>query len=167
MFRNDNIRDELIWNKLVKRELFLNISKIMEKYIDGKKWNHHEDFIWSLLIHKYGTSMKCLNKYIYMYEKNSESITKNSGTQLELENMLNTHEMFGQIFEKNHEIYFYRTISNLINFIQSNELFSNLVKTNIEIKYRVIKICSNFINRVESKDLNYHKIFSFLYHITK
>ena len=56
--------------------------------------------------------------------------------------------MFGQIFEKNHEIYFYKTISNLINFIQSNELFSNLVKTNIEIKYRVIKICSHFINRI-------------------
>ena len=106
--------------------------------------------------------MKCINKVLYIYEKNNESITKNTGTILELMNLLNRHEAFELIFNKDTEILFFNTINNLIGIILRNSYFLKAIKTNKEIRFRIIKICSDFINRYESKKLNLKVIFSFL-----
>jgi hypothetical protein len=159
---NNNIRDEIIWNKLIKREISIKVAKKVEKFLIREKWNHHEDTVWSLLLHKYAKSMKCINKVLYIYEKNNESITKNTGTILELMNILNRHEAFELIFNKDTEILFFNTINNLIGIILRNSYFLKAVKTNEEIRFRIIKICSDFINRYESKQLNLNGIFSFL-----
>ena len=163
---NNNIRDEIIWNKLIKREIFIKVAKKVEKFLIREKWNHHEDTVWSLLLHKYAKSMKCINKVLYIYEKNNESITKNTGTILELMNLLNTHEAFELIFNKDTEILFFNTINNLIGIILRNSYFLKAIKTNKEIRFRIIKICSDFINGYESKKLNLKVIFSFLSHIS-
>jgi len=55
--------------------------------------------------------MICIDKVIYIYEKNNESITKNAGTILELNNILNRHEAFELIFNKDSEILFFNTIN--------------------------------------------------------
>ena len=159
---NNNIRDEIIWNKLIKREIFIKVAKKVEKFLIREKWNHHEDTVWSLLLHKYAKSMRCINKVLYIYEKNNESITKNTGTILELMNLLNRHEAFELIFNKDTEILFFNTINNLIGIILRNSYFLKAIKTNKEIRFRIIKICSDFINRYESKKLNLKVIFSFL-----
>jgi glycosyltransferase involved in cell wall biosynthesis len=67
--RDNNIADEVIWNKLIKREIFIEVAKTLEKFMIRERWNHHEDTVWSLLSHKYAQSMECIDKVIYIYEK--------------------------------------------------------------------------------------------------
>ena len=156
------IYDEIIWNKLIKREIFIKVAKTVKKFMVRERWNHHEDTVWSLLSHKYAKSMKCIDKVLYIYEKNNESITRNIGTFRELDNLLNRHEAFELIFNKDTEIFFFNTIKKLIDIISRNPYFLETVKTNEEIRFRIIKILSDFINRYESKQLNLNGIFSFL-----
>lgn len=54
--------DLLVWNKLIKREIFLKAYKLFENYIYYKKWNYHEDDIWALLVHKVASSKLCENR---------------------------------------------------------------------------------------------------------
>ena len=99
-------------------------------------------------------------------KKKNESITKNAGTILELNNILNRHEAFELIFDKDSEILFFNTINKLIDIILKNPYFLKTVKTNEEIRFRIIKILSDFINRYETKQLNLKSIFSFLSEIS-
>jgi len=163
---HNNIRDEIIWNKLVKREIFIKVAKTLEKFMIKERWILHEDTVWSLLSHKYAQTMKCINKVIYIYEKNRGFITKNAGTFLELDNLLNKHEAFELIFNKDSEILFFNTINSLISSISTNPYYLKTVKTNEEIRFRIKKIISNFINRCESKQLNLKNINLFLSEIS-
>jgi len=162
----NTIRDEIIWNKLIKREIFIKVAKILEKFMIKERWIHHEDIVWSLFSHKYAQSMKCIDKVLYIYEKNSESITRNTGTFLDLENLLNKYEAYELIFNKDSEIFLFNEINSLISFISTNPYYLKTVKTNEEIRFRIIKIISYFINRFESKQLNLKNIFSFLSEIS-
>ena len=65
IFNQDNrLNDFLIWNKLIKREIFLKAFQSFKKRIYGEKWNYHEDNIWSILINKYAQSKRCIDKII-------------------------------------------------------------------------------------------------------
>ena len=68
--------DYFIWNKLVKKELFLKAYEIFKPKIYGEKWNYGEDEIWSILVNKYAKSMICINKLIYIYNYNQDSLKK-------------------------------------------------------------------------------------------
>lgn len=164
--RYNKIRDEIIWNKFIKREIYMKIIKIVGTFMTRERWIHHEDTVWSLLSHKYAKTMKCIDKVLYIYEKNSESITKNTGSFLELQNILSRHEAFELIFNKDSEILFFNSIDTLINTIWNNPFFLNITKTKEEIRFRLIKICSDFINRYESKKLNLKNVFLFLSEIS-
>ena len=62
------LKDFLIWNKLVKKEIYFKSFNLFEKYIySDKKWNYHEDNIWSILVNKLARSKLCVNKIIYKY----------------------------------------------------------------------------------------------------
>ena len=136
--------------------------KVIEKFIFGERWNHFDDFVWSVLSHKLAKSMRCVDKIAYIYEKNSQSITRHGGSVLELKNILTRHEVYEIIFDKNTEKYFYGSINELISKINHNKFFFNLVKTDEEIKIRTIKIISNYISLHEDKSLNTKRITSFL-----
>ena len=41
-----------------------------------KKWNYHEDNIWSILVNKLASSKLCVNKPIYKYSKKASITTK-------------------------------------------------------------------------------------------
>ena len=58
----NQIKDFLIWNKLIKREVFLKAYEIFKNQIYFEKWNYHEDNIWSILVYRYANSMICINK---------------------------------------------------------------------------------------------------------
>ena len=162
-FSNYKVHDELIWNKIIKRKLLLKICKLLKKFIMGEKWNHHEDHVWSLLSHKLAKSMRCVDKIAYIYEKNNQSITRNVGSVLELKNYLNRQEALHEIiFDKNREKYLFNSINGLISRIKNNSFFLNLTKSDEEIKFRTIKLISDFINRYENKTLNIKGITSFL-----
>ena len=161
-FSNYNVRDELIWNKIIKRKLFLKMYKVIEKFIFGERWNHFEDFVWSVLSHKLAKSMRCVDKIAYIYEKNEQSLSRNTGTIIELNNILKRHEAYEIIFDKNTEKYFFSSINDFITRIKNNNYFVNLLKTDEDLKFRAIKILSDFISRYEDKILNIKRITSFL-----
>ena len=67
IYGKTDIKDFLIVNKLIKREIFLKAFNLFKKYIYSNKWNYHEDNIWSLLVHKVASSKICVKKLIYVY----------------------------------------------------------------------------------------------------
>ena len=67
----------LITNKLIKKEIFIKVYKLFKKRIYGKKWNYAEDEIWSSLVNKYANSMICVNKIIFIYYLNNDSLMRN------------------------------------------------------------------------------------------
>ncbi len=62
IYVDKHFNDIIIWNKLIKKEIFLKAYKIFENYIYYKKWNYYEDNIWSLLVHKISNSKICVDK---------------------------------------------------------------------------------------------------------
>lgn len=164
-FKNNLVNDDIIWNKLIKRKLIMKVMLLVDHYLYEGKWNHHDDNVLSLFVHKYAKSMRCLKKIIYVYERNKDSVTRNKGNLLELKNIIYRHENFAKIFDKDTEIFFLNTIYKLIYSINHNPLFLNIVKKKNDLKFRVIKIISDFINRYHSKKMNLKKIFKFLYKI--
>ena len=62
-----NLKDFLIWNKLIKKEIFLQALETFKSEIYGPKWNYHEDNIWSLLVNKFANKKICINKLIYIF----------------------------------------------------------------------------------------------------
>ena len=73
IFANE-LKDYLIWNKLVKREIFLKAVKKYKKIIYKEKVNYADDEIWSMLINKYAKSKICTKKLIYLYYANNNSL---------------------------------------------------------------------------------------------
>ena len=64
---SNRLNDYLIWNKLIRRDVYLKAYEIFKDKIYGDKWNYHEDNIWSILVHKIANSLRCLKKIIYIY----------------------------------------------------------------------------------------------------
>ena len=103
-----NLNDFLLWNKLIKRDIFLKAYEIFKEKIYGEKWNYHEDNIWSILVHKYAKSMKCINKLIYVYNNIPDSLMNKRYSLIELKNIIYRHEMYKTIFSsKNEEKYLF------------------------------------------------------------
>ena len=155
IFNQDNrLNDFLIWNKLIKREIFLKAFQFFKKRIYGEKWNYHEDNIWSILINKYAQSKRCLDKIIYVYYLNSDSAMLNRGSLLELKNIIYRHEMFEEIFvNKNEEKYLIAEYFELKFFIEENHKFNTIIKNNKEIKNKITKLFTNFIYYNKSSEL--------------
>ena len=161
--RKGLLNDFYITNKLVKKEIFKKAFKLFKKYIYGKKWNYYEDNIWSILTYKYSKSAIFINKIIYIYYQNNDSVMKNRGNILELENLLFRHEMYKEIFKsKSEQKYLIAGCSQLLDIFENNtELIYNnsRVKSNFIIKMKefikdykipkeLIKKLNLFINKI-------------------
>ena len=72
-----NKDDYLITNKMIKRGLLLKVYKKLKNNIYGEKWNYGEDEIWSTLVNKYAYSMICIDKEIFIYYSNNDSLMNN------------------------------------------------------------------------------------------
>ena len=73
-WKNNYIIDYLITNKLIKKEVFLKAYEFLKKYIYKWKWNYFEDDIWNILVHRYAKSKICLNRLVYIYNYNNNSL---------------------------------------------------------------------------------------------
>ena len=129
------INDFVLWNKLVKRSLLIKVFKLFKKRIYSKnKWNYGEDTIWSILLNKYAKSMFCLNRTIYLYQKNNESLMNNRGNIIELKNRIYIFEMYTEILTKKKELKFIN--AHILQFI---DIISNVnllpLNTYIDLKY--------------------------------
>lgn len=125
------IFDDVLWNKLVKRKLMLKVYDFFKNKIYSEKWNYGEDTIWSILINKYAKSKFCINKIIYIYKSNNDSLLHLKWSKIELDNKISFIKMFSEILKNNDEKNY--IISNL--FLSLSELYNQnllLLKNNNE-----------------------------------
>ena len=96
-----DLKDFFVWNKLIKKEIFLKAFKIFKEYIySDKKWNYHEDNIWSILVNKLANSKLCVSKKIYKYNYNNESLINNRFNEIEFNNIIYKYDMITKIYNK-------------------------------------------------------------------
>ena len=159
----NNLNDYLIWNKLIKKELYLYVYEIFKSKIYKEKWNYHEDNIWSILVNKYAKSMRCVNKLIYIYNDQNDSLMKNRHDLMELNCLIYRHEMYKEIFRtKNDEKYLIPEYFEIINFLEESDNYYKLIKNNKKIQIKLIKIFINFIKTYQYSNLMKEKIIDFL-----
>ena len=91
----------LITNKLIKKNIFLKAYKMFEKYIYFNKWNYYEDNIWHRLINILTKSKIKINKFIYLYKKNNESLMINKVNIREMINKIYYYEMHFALYNFN------------------------------------------------------------------
>jgi glycosyltransferase involved in cell wall biosynthesis len=142
---NNNLIDFLIWNKLIRREIYLKAYEFFRPKIYGEKWNYHEDNIWSILVNKYAKTMICVNKLIYIYNDFKDSLMKNRYDLIELNNLIYRHFMYKEIFTTQKENkYLIAEYLELINFIEESDNFYQIIKNNDKIRIQLFKIFINF-----------------------
>ena len=79
----------------------MNAFKLFKNYIySDKKWNYHEDNIWSILVNKLATTKLCVRKVIYKYNYSNNSLLNNRYNPTELNNIIYRFDMIRQIFSK-------------------------------------------------------------------
>ena len=155
--------DYLIWNKLIRKEVYLKAYEIFKDKIYGGKWNYHEDNIWSILIHKYANSLRCTKKVVYIYNEFSDSLMKNRFNIIDLTNIIYRHEMYEIIFNsKEDSKYLISEILVFFYYIKKMTSFISLIKNDKKIKTKIVNILLNFLGNYPCSDLNERRIFEFL-----
>ena len=146
------LKDFLIWNKLIKKEIFFKAYKVFKDYIfSDKKWNYHEDNIWSILVNKLANSKLCVSKKIYKYNYNNESLINNRFSEIEFNNIIYKYNMIRKIYNKSMNYKYMRSECWFIcSTIISNTIFKKFIKSNLYFK----NISSNILNTC----LNNYKI---------
>ena len=137
--------DYYIWNKLIKKEIFLKAFEQFKEKIYTQKWNYGEDEIWSSLVYKNSNSMICVKKIIYIYFSNEDSLMKNKYTLFYLQNLMYWIKMLKTIMNttqyKKHII---NRLSYLIRLFRNNKYIKDIMKNNTAIKNQYINIFKGF-----------------------
>ena len=138
--------DFVITNKFMKRETILKVAEILNKNINGNKWNYHEDNIWNVLVRRHARKISTINKYIYIYKRNNDSLMLNKGNLVEIKNRIYRLKMLLKINNNknnSYENYFYKDIIKVCNIS---------VLTNYEIKKKLIDTSIYFLNIFKKND---------------
>jgi hypothetical protein len=155
--------DYLIWNKLVKKELFIKAYMQFKEKIYFEKWNYGEDEIWSSLIYKNSNSMICVKKVIYVYHINNNSLMRNRYTSLYMKNLLNWLEMFMKIYDnENTKLYLFNRLYFLISIIKRNKILFSIIKNNTDINTKYINIFNNINLKYKYNNSDLKNIFNLL-----
>jgi glycosyltransferase involved in cell wall biosynthesis len=140
-------KDYLITNKFIKREIFIMSYHFFKNNIYKYKWNYHEDNIWNILTRIYGKTSKIINKYIYIYKKNNDSLMINKkGNPIEIKNRIYRLQNFIKIIQvfqiNNSNIYYDKYYNDYIKIYKKYK--SSLLSFN-EIKNDLINISLSFL----------------------
>jgi glycosyltransferase involved in cell wall biosynthesis len=131
--------DFYITNKFVKREILVKAYNYLYNDIHKNKWNYHEDNIWNILIRIYSKRNKTLNKYIYIYKRNDDSLNIKKDNSVFIKNSIYRAKTLIKIILNNNvtdsNLYFekyyqsfkhiYQTYNNSI--LKLNEIKNNLI----------------------------------------
>lgn len=168
IFGEDNIiYDGLVWNKLIKKDIYIKSFKFFKEEIYNWKWNYFEDDIWSILVNKFANSKICVDKLVYIYNYNENSLMHKKLGIIEFENLLYRHEMYKKIFQtKNEEKYLIAEYYFLLNRLkyQINEL---LLINDRNLKDNINKIFLFFMQNYECSEQQKNDINNFLKLINK
>ena len=97
------ISDFYVWNKLIKREIFLKAYQSFKDAIYNANWNYFEDDIWSILVNRYAKTKICTDKLVYIYNYNNDSLMNKRHGLIEFQNLLYRHNMYRKIFKSKEE----------------------------------------------------------------
>ena len=157
--RNNYIKDYLIWNKLIKKEIFLKAYQVFKAKIYNGKWNYFEDDIWNILVNRFAKLKACTPKLIYIYNNNQDSLMANRFSLIEFKNLLYRHEMYIKLFNtKENEKYLISEYFFLFNRLKEQLIYLLLLNEHNLIK-KIEKIFVSFLNdynlsNKEKNDLN-------------
>ena len=146
IFNSENkLNDFLVWNKLVKRNIYLKAYEQFKDKIYKEKWNYHEDNIWSILVNKFANNKICVKKLIYIYNNLNDSLMNNRHDLMELNNILYRHFMFNKIFnnKKDGNKYLYAEYLEIISFIEESDNYYLFTFINVNMiinKNKFIKL---------------------------
>ena len=121
---------------------------LFKQYIySDKKWNYHEDNIWSILVNKLASSKLCVNKPIYKYNNINNSLMNIRNSELEINNIIYRLEMIGKIYnnEKNDKYMIFECISTS-KIIYFNSKLKKYIKSNSYLRNTSNHIFKNCIN---------------------
>ena len=149
-----NRTDYYITNKIIRKEIFMKAyNEFKEEIFDGH-WNYYEDNIWNYLVRKYAKTIKILNKYIYSYKRNRDSLNIKKDNTVELKNRfyrLKTFKKMNYILD----------IKRILFSIKYNYNNYNAIKNN-ELKNYITHILLNYMNFFAKKPVIYNTMNLFL-----
>ena len=154
-----SIFDYLMTNKFVKKEIFLKVLDIFKKKIYYNKWNYHEDTIWSVLLHRTAKLKKNINKYVYIYKMNNQSliiITKKNKNSIEFKNRVYLTQAYQDFNFKYSSAFMFNNIINRCNYIKIKDI--ELKNRIIHIAMKILKSFANNINLLKKIKSNINKI---------
>ena len=166
IFRNDKIREYIIVNKLIKKEILLSAYEDFKDKIYNGKWNYFEDNIWNILVNKYAQSRLCINRLVYIYTFNKNSLMNDKYGYYQFQNLIYRHEMFEKLFtSKNDQKYLNGEYYYLLNKLRSN-IKSLLLLNEKSINDQIIYIFKLFLNKSNVSISTTNKINNFLNRIS-
>ena len=146
-----NMLDFFITNKFVKKKTILKAYDIFKSRIFSNKWNFHEDNIWNFLIRRSANTSSDINKFIYIYKMNDQSLMINKNI-VEIKNRLYLMKAFQELNIKFYDMFLF--------FGSTIRRCNNLLLRDIEIKKKFIHISIHLFelyinNNFIIKSINY------------
>ena len=166
-YPNNEIKDYYIWNKLIKKEIFQKSYHAFKKEINIWKWNYFEDDIWNILVNKFAESKLCIEKTIYIYNFNKDSLINKKQGIIEFQNLLYRHEMYKKLFsKKENERFLIAEYLFLLNRIEFQLDYLLLINDN-NINNQFINIFKKFLENYKCTDYQKKKTINLINSISK
>ena len=161
-FSDHIIKEYVIWNKLIKKEIFLYAYEDFKEKIYNGKWNYFEDDIWNILVNKYAQSRLCVDKLVYIYNFNRESLMNKRNGNIQYLNLIFRHEMYEKIFSlKKDQDYLIREYYFLLNRLKNKKSIFLLLNDR-NLTYQFTNIFQLFLKKYNVSQTNTKKINDFL-----
>ena len=154
--------DFLIWNKIIKKETYLKAYETYKNKIYGEKINYADDEVWSGLVNKYANSKKCVNRFIYIYHRNKNSLSISVDNYLYCLNLIDWNEMFiYHIFSGKIEITRAQTI-RFLDLVRKTYAYLNSIKSNKILAEKYIKYLKSIRSKFDGDNIILNKINNIL-----
>ena len=141
--------DYLITNKFTKREILLKAYEEFASRIYSHRWNFHEDNIWCYMIRKYAKKKIYVDKVMYIYLLNKESLMKKilRINPLDIKNRIYLDEMVSKLYGR--QIRVGRYFLNKVN-----GFYRVVAEADRDIKVRLIHNLYSFMKFFKQKKMN-------------
>ena len=154
--------DFYIYNKIIKREIYMKAYETYKDKIYGEKINYAEDEVWSGLVNKYANSKKCLDRLVYIYHRNTNSLSLKMDNYLYCLNLIDWNEMFiYHIFSGKKEITKAQTL-RFLNLIRYTYAYFNTIKSNEILSKRYIRYLMSIRSKFSNDNTILNKIKAIL-----
>ena len=154
--------DFLIWNKIIKKEIYLKAYETYKNKIYGEKINYADDEVWSGLVNKYANSKKCVNRFVYIYNRNKNSLSINKDNYLYCLNLIDWNEMFiYHIFSGKIGITRAQTL-RFLDLVRKTYIYLNSIKSNKILAERYIKYLKSIRSKFDGDNIILNKINNLL-----